>query len=686
MFFTASVYAHAAAFLAYGIFAVLLAFRGARSWLNGLMILAAFMTSVWALTVILLDWSILPVWPSELAGPLRDGAWFAVVLAVLYSAGQGPGIWRRLVFVTAAVIAVDALVSALNIQAGTVLGIPVDARATGLVTAVLGLILVENMLRNLSRDEFWAAKLLGIGLFAVLVFQFLVRLPEFLTATPADGLIIARPLMFLMVLPLFVVTAVRSPTLQLRIHSSRRIVFHTAALIAVGILLQGTAVAAYYVRYYGGDNATVLSIVLGFGGAVAVAVALASAGIRSRLRIFINENFFSYKYDYRLEWNKFIRALSAWEEGDIPLRVLRTLAEILDSPGGALWVYRESWHQFMPVAHWSFHIELAPIAPEDHALAAFEDSDCTYLALLATDGNASAALWHRRFPAAWIAVPLRYRGTLVGVAVVNKPRAERKLDWEDKNLIGLVALQLAAYLVQEETAQALADARQLEEFNKRFAFILHDTKNTIGQLSLLVRNAEQFGHEEEFRKDMVVTLRNSVEKLQALLAQLRGEKRPKAAAPAMRESVDLTTLVSDFVAEKRRLGLNVAMRGNGGPVYAELADRNAFLGVLEHVVMNAVEAAPKDAPVGVKIAAAGGSVRVAVDDCGPGMSAQFIADELFRPLRSTKGSGFGIGAYQAREIMRDLGGDIDVRSKLGEGTTVALSLPAVVAEQEVARA
>ena len=53
----------------------------------------------------------------------------------------------------------------------------------------------------------------------------------------------------------------------------------------------------------------------------------------------------------------------------------------------------------------------------------------------------------------------------------------------------------------------------------------------------------------------------------------------------------------------------------------------------------------------------------------------FVAEELFRPLRSTKDGGFGIGAYQARELMRDLGGDILVKSKIGEGTRVTLTLP-----------
>ena len=178
-------------------------------------------------------------------------------------------------------------------------------------------------------------------------FQLLSRVPEFLTHKGDPNMEIARPLIFLMALPLFVVSAVRFPNLQLRVHSSRAFVFHSATLIAAGIMLQGVAVAAWYVREYGGSNGTVLAVILLFGGAVAIAVALVSGSVRSRIRRFINENFFSLKYDYRVEWEKVIRALSQNPEQGSAERVLRTLCDLLDSPGGAIWIHRASWHQFL---------------------------------------------------------------------------------------------------------------------------------------------------------------------------------------------------------------------------------------------------------------------------------------------------------------------------------------------------
>lgn len=107
----------------------------------------------------------------------------------------------------------------------------------------------------------------------------------------------------------------------------------------------------------------------------------------------------------------------------------------------------------------------------------------------------------------------------------------------------------------------------------------------------------------------------------------------------------------------------------------KLADSTNLRRVLEHVVTNALDASSGKGPVEISVSTGRDSVRIDVTDHGPGMTDAFVAEELFRPLRTTKDGGFGIGAYQARELMRDLGGDILVKSKIGEGTCVTLTLP-----------
>jgi signal transduction histidine kinase len=99
--------------------------------------------------------------------------------------------------------------------------------------------------------------------------------------------------------------------------------------------------------------------------------------------------------------------------------------------------------------------------------------------------------------------------------------------------------------------------------------------------------------------------------------------------------------------------------------------------VLEHVVSNALEASSPGVAVEISATAAKNTVLIAVSDQGPGMTQQFVNEELFRPLKTTKRGGFGIGGYQVRELMRDLGGDVTVDSAVGQGTCVTLSLPLV---------
>lgn len=672
MMFTLS---HEATAIAFAIFAVLIAVRGSRTWLGGLLFCAIASTAIWAQAEVAVSYEWISNWLEPLTAGIRDAAWLGLCLGLMHRRGGHTLLWRGLLTLSALLAILQTGFDVAQFDAGVFAGVHVDGALMRLAVTILGLVLVENIFRNSSAAEFWSLKHLLIGLSCILAFQFVSRVPEFLTHAPESNLALARPLVFLLALPLFVVSSIRFPNLQLRVHSSRAFVFYSATLVSAGIMLQGVAVAAWYVRQYGGSNGTVLAVVMLFAGAVAIAVALVSGGLRSRVRKFINENFFSLKYDYRVEWERVIRALSLNPEQESAERVLRTLCDLLDSPGGAIWIYRASWRQFLPAAKLGFSSTFVPIPEHDPRIEQLRSEDCAFLSI-AEDGNAAAlAAWRKDFAAEWIVVPLKYRSTVVGLTVLRKTRAPKKLDWEDESLIRLVALQLGAYLVQEETAQSLADARQLEEFNKRFAFIVHDIKNTIGQLSLLVQNAGQFGHEQEFRDDMVLTLGNAVERLQQLLKSLTTVGAESVPGSRPKEVIDLISFISSFTKEKGNLGQRVLFRTNSQRLELQLTDIANLRRVLDHVLSNAAEASGADKPVEVAVHSAGDAVEIRVTDYGVGMTEKFINEELFRPMRTTKDGGFGIGAYQARELMRDLGGDIMVESKIGEGTQVTLMLP-----------
>jgi GAF domain-containing protein len=94
---------------------------------------------------------------------------------------------------------------------------------------------------------------------------------------------------------------------------------------------------------------------------------------------------------------------------------------------------------------------------------------------------------------AWFALPLRSRNQVVGVVVLGQPRARRQLTWEDKDLLGILSVQIASYVVEEQATRSLAAVQRFEQVGKRFTFIAHDLKNLVSQLTLVLHHAEQHG-------------------------------------------------------------------------------------------------------------------------------------------------------------------------------------------------
>jgi signal transduction histidine kinase len=97
--------------------------------------------------------------------------------------------------------------------------------------------------------------------------------------------------------------------------------------------------------------------------------------------------------------------------------------------------------------------------------------------------------------------------------------------------------------------------------------------------------------------------------------------------------------------------------------------------VLTHLITNAQEASTRGDEVVVSLHANDGKISVDVTDKGCGMSAEFIRNSLFVPFISTKPRGHGVGSYQARALVRAVGGDVEVISAVGRGTTVRIILP-----------
>jgi putative PEP-CTERM system histidine kinase len=285
--------------------------------------------------------------------------------------------------------------------------------------------------------------------------------------------------------------------------------------------------------------------------------------------------------------------------------------------------------------------------------------------------------WMSGNGAAWAGVPLLHHDQLVGLVILEHPRVPRPLDWEDFDLFRTAGIQAASYLAEARSQDALADAQRFDEFNRRFAFIMHDIKNLVSQLSLVARNAERHADNPEFRADMIATLQSSVKKMNELLARLSQGSSRDAEPP---RQTYLRPIIAAIARAKRQVH---PVELSGDPDATALADPVRLEQALTHLIQNAIEASDTGEPVRVEVRAHGGEVRICISDSGIGMSAEFIRMRLFQPFSSTKNAGFGIGAHEARSLIASMGGRLEVESREGEGSRFTIILPVGTAKAAV---
>lgn len=666
----------------YGLFTLYFARRLLRGSLPitplALIFLAAIATSsLWAgLSLVdgLRHWSDrLPTWIVPSLDLLRFALWFAFMLVLLPPPRRGGGLgWLRPIVVCAVLVRLGLIAFGESLPPQA-LARPQAFAALGL--AVLGLVLVEQLLRNATADARWNAKPVCLGLSAIFVFDLFIGSQAALFQTFDGDAISVRSLVHAAAVPLLYVASRRQADWLGKLHVSRAAVFHSAALLLVGTYLLMVAGVGYYVRYTGGQWGRALSVALVFVALVALALLVASGSMRSRLRVYISKNFFSYRYDYREEWLRFTDLLSSSAEPQHTAEtVVRALANLVESPSGMLWLQRSAGSDFVQAARWNL-----PAQPgsetRDGPLAMFWRERAWIIDVNEWRGRRDAypglelPAWLVDEPRCWLIVPLLVRESLIGFAVLGRPRVVVELNWEVRDLLRTAASQASGYLDQAQATEALLEARKFDAFNRMSAFVVHDLKNIVTQLSLMMKNAKRLRDNPEFQQDMLDTVENSLEKMRQLMLQLREGDKPHGLA----SGVDLEQIAKRLAAAAVSKGRQLELKLQGGVStrgHAERVER-----VLGHVVQNAFDATPPGGRVSLTLDAQGSQARVRVEDSGCGMSEDFIQNRLFKPFQTTKASGMGIGAHESYQYVQELGGKISVQSELNRGTTVTLLLP-----------
>ena len=538
-----------------------------------------------------------------------------------------------------------------------------------MMTAIGSLMLVHHLYVSWPAAARGRVALLLGALAAMWTYDFSLYVIGSFAMERANELYALRGALMALLAPVIAVGMRRDAAGQLQL--SRALALRSLSLMAIILYVILVAAASLAIELIAGPHARLIEIGAVFFMAVSALVLLPSPQLRALWKVQVAKHFFQHRYDYRTEWMRFGDTIGRPGDNALPLgqRVAKAVADITDSPAailllraedGALWFETHwNWAGNLPDgtvpapmaalierSGWIIDIDRAPVRPDE----------------------ATTLPWMSEDPRAWALVPLIHFGRLIGAILLARPPVDRRLDWEDFDMLRAAGRQAASYLSEAQGQQALDDAQRFDEFNRRFAFIIHDVKNLVSQLSLLARNAERHADNPDFRADMVLTLKESVGKMNDMLARLSQHNKGRAEEP---RPTDLREL-AEKVARTRIRQHEVRVTGD---TPLAMADAARVEQILLHLLQNAIDASAADSPVELRLRSDGTGAALEVIDRGKGMTAEFIRRDLFKPFSSSKAGGFGIGAFEARTLAQGMGGRIEVDSKPDVGSRFTLHLP-----------
>ena len=678
-------YSYLSAAVAYGFLLLYVSFR--KDW-HAPFIIAVLFSLLWSTSVVIATKSSDFFFADTLAyETLRNAAWF-FQLGVLLSKQRYNNykqlfrskISLAITLMLILIFGIEVFPASIGLIKKT---LNVDPRfASHVVFAVFGLILVEQLYRSTPLKQRWNLKFLCISLGALFTVDLLVYSKSLLFSSLDFSLWQSRGAINALMTPFLAVTVSRlklsSQTPELT--TPRKTIFYTTILFGCGLYLILMAFAGFYIKQANtewGETAQTLFIFLAI---LLLIIPFTSGKIRAFAKIYFSKHFFHYSYDYREEWLKISKSLAKLESlEELKLFIITTLTELVESSGGGLWLKNDQGHFFLAAEQ---NLKLTPQEIEylyniddlpqylTHKQWVIDFFELAHAPELYDDIDLSP--WCYEDSQVWLIVPLFHLNKLEAFVVLTQARVPRKLDWEDHDLLKTVGMQLANALALNRTSEELANNRQFEMYHRLSAYLVHDLKNLVSQISLIVKNAEKHKHNPDFFDDTIYTLNNVVKKMHHIVEQL---KQGEASTVAASTFVNLVDMVQNI--EQTHIGTPPLQLETTLTECLVTADKIKLTNILTNLVQNAQDATSKnDGWVKLELTKDQDYAVIRIIDNGSGMDQQFVAERLFKPFDTTKGNaGMGIGAYEARDYILKHAGNIRVDSQPGLGTAFTIQLP-----------
>lgn len=681
-------YSYLGAGVAYSFFAILLLFSWRESLQGKLLFISMLVSACWAFIAAQItmhnDSFLLAYQSFEI---LRYIAWFAFLLKLFDTAvPSGDGLknnqyrsYQKFVRWALPLSVGFASLLLINEVLANVFLLPgqfVFGIAGNIILALVGIAIIEQLFRNTAARHRWAAKYLFLGASGIFVFDFYLYADALLFRSIDQGLWAARGVVHIVAVPLLALASARNKNWSLNIFVSRDIVLNTTAIIIGGFYLLVMAAAGFYLKEFGGDWGRVGQVLFITLAIVFLFVVLGSSELRAKTRVFLSKHFYKNKYDYRLEWLRLTEDLNESTHSKSYARTaVEALAHIVEARAGSLWL-RDDKGVYKNAGSWQCRNSDEIISANESLIRFLHEKGFVinfqerishadeYKDLVLPD-------WMVAGDMPWLVVPLHGADSLLGFVVLANPLVERQINWEDRDLLKTAAKQVTHFLAVLMTSSQLAEAKQFEVFTRLSAYMVHDLKNIAAELQLIAINSKRHTGNPEFIEDAFDTVEHAAGDINRLLAQLR-DRRIDSEKKVL---VDLVDLITEVVSSKQHIlpAPQFKVLSESGMVSLE---KQRLVNVLAHLIENAQQATSPEGEVILSLATKDEIHVIEISDTGHGMDDEFIRERLFKPFDTTKGNaGMGIGMYESREFIRQLGGDINVLSKPGKGSIITLLVP-----------
>jgi len=543
-----------------------------------------------------------------------------------------------------------------------------------LLFSVLVLTNLEKTLRTSYGAIRWQIKfsILGIGLiFAARVYTSTQTLLYSIVDTRlfsinSSVLVVANILL--------IVSALRNRLREASIYVSQDFLYNSLTLLASGFYLLMLGITVKLAIYLGLSETLFQSAFIVLLALLGTAALLLSEHVRYKLRRYIHRHFRRPFYDYRKIWTDFThRTGSMTDTRHLCSAVAKTLSETFLTSAVSIWLVDEDLRR--PVLTASTALSAGQAGGEsadDEAAVLAErmrgqqepvDMESPGWELFSQPLSSFLEAAKIRY-----CVPLAAGGEFMGIITINTP-AGPPFSIEEFDLLKTFADQAAALILNQKLFESLGRAREMQAFQSLSAFFMHDLKNIASTLSLTLQNFPVHYDNPEFRTDALKMISNSREKIQKMCGQLSVLNQKFEIRKC---DCDLNEIVA---ATLSNLNLNCVVVTNLGTLPRTLLDPEQMQTVILNLVLNADESSACNGETRIETRRDKDKLVLSVIDTGCGMSSEFMKKDLFRPFRTTKNGGSGIGLYQSRKIVEAHGGTIEVQSVEGSGSTFRVILP-----------